>query len=156
FLSRGTAGNPNPYRRVDPLVLDEFGEYLILDRLKHRRLAEEARHFNEEVSVERFDLLVVLFQKRRIIRKRLLSMKSHPPHDSSADRRVPIQTEIHTGSSAYQRQDLLVLVFGLQLDFYSLRRRQVRMVADLRQPPGDLVGRQDKVGVSPGALRHAG
>ena len=109
LLAGGAAEHPDAERFVAAL-LEQLGQDLALENVERFGVAEEARHADEHVGVERIELLGVAAEEMGVVLQRVLLAQHHAPGDAPLDGGGLVEREIHAGMVAQEQQNLLVAV----------------------------------------------
>lgn len=157
FLARGAARHPDADRLLAVAHLHDAREDLLHQRGERVGLAEEARHVDQDVLVERDDLGLVLFEERDVVLELRDLVEDHPSLDPPHDRRHLVALEIDVRRGAEQREDPLerrvrhglgrggvVASGGGATERYD-RQRLVGVPGDADQLGRDLLRREDEV-----------
>ena len=155
LLARRAARHPDANRRLRRTVLEQPGKNFFLQRLEHLRLAEEARHVDEQVLVERVHLVGRLLEEAHVGRERLDLVQHHPPRDAALERRRLVEGKIHARRRAQQDEDFVQVLVALR--FRRRRERDIGLPPEPRQLPRDALRRQHEIHHPrrDGAVRHA-
>ena len=80
------------------------------DQFKRHRVAEELRHLDQQIAVQKVQFVFVITHQFDVTRQRQLGRHLHPPFDSPVDGRRPILGEIQSELFAEQTKQLPDLV----------------------------------------------
>ncbi len=159
FLACGTSGHPELERRLPILLRQETREDFCLDVLPHVWVAEELRHPNEEIAVQRGDLLGIALQDFQVRPPVGHLLESHAPVGASLERSPLVgATEVHPVDSAQQIQNEVECLSRLRLVRAAFAwAERVGMLGVFEEDLRHLFRRQNVIACSRGdrILRHA-
>ena len=107
LLAAGAAGNPDADGIVVRLVRQQFGQDLVLQRLKRLRVAEEIGHPDQQFLEQDVRLALAFLQVAHVVRDVVDLVDVHPPLDPAADGVLLVEREIVVGPGAKDDEDLL-------------------------------------------------
>jgi hypothetical protein len=116
-------------------------------RVEGLGIAEEPRHVDEEVLVQRRELFAILPQHPDVGSRLRQAVEGHAADDAAADGGELVLLEIHAADAAQQAEDLRQLIFA-ERDLFgrpARRGRQVWMRLKMHEPSGDLRWRQHEI-----------
>ena len=157
LLTRGAARYPYPHRQLGGLRAQDVGKDALLEQAEQLGVAEEAGDRDQHVAVQVLGLGAILSQEIGVpLEAAGHPVEGHAASDAALDGGVAVQLEVDTGDAAHRSQDaaeLLVIVLELEVG-----SGEVGVTADLGEPLGDLVRRQDEVDAAAvdRAAGHAG
>ncbi len=142
FLTRRAPGYPGAEWPVAGVLADDAWDHVLLERLERVGLAEEAGHVDQNVAVERQDLVGIFPQEAHVVLDAGQLVQQDAALQPTFDRRQLVLAEIDAGGGAQQRKDALeVLVADV---FGGGVRRQLAGRDDRRhcivRDAGDLAG----------------
>ncbi len=163
------ARHPNAERRVGRAVFEQGREYLLAQDLEDLGVAEERRHRDQTVFVERGRFGGVALQIARVVDQGFDPAHRHAPSDAPAQRRLLVGAKVRTARGAQLLEHsgepfaVFVAVFlgrGIGRLGVGWRNRpadDVRVPTQSLQLIGDAFGREHEVDPASGdgAARHA-
>ncbi len=155
FLARGATRRPGADRLVVGGCGHERRQHVLLERIEHLRLPEEAGDVDEHVAIQRLGLGLVARHQLRILAGRTDAVQQHAPRRAPLDGGVAVVAEVHARTRAQRGDDLLelgVLVDEVERDGSS----DIGVLGELRQLGPDLGRGQHQVdgATGHGAPRH--
>ena len=158
LLARRAARDPDPDRRSRPGVFDDVCDNLLPEELPCLGLAEKFGHADQQVFLQKADLVGMLVEKPGVVGIGGMPAQRHPPADPPNEGVGLVAAEIVPDFGAKDIQDVLKLCVrfpGARLipaDFF------LRLLGQGCNRPGHGPGCQNRVrhaGID-GALRHFG
>ena len=109
LLAGGAAEHPAA-QRIAGALLEQFGQDRALEHVEHFGIAEETRHTDQHVRVERVDLLgvAVVAQEPGVLRQRVVLGEDHAAADPPLDGSGLVEREVHPGMVTQEQEDFLV------------------------------------------------
>ena len=110
LLATRASRYPHANRLLRRVRRHHRGEAIALQDVERVGIPEEARHANEQVLVERVQLVGILAQVCEIVPVRILAVQQHPPEDAALNRPPAIPPEVHLRPSLERHEDLVQLL----------------------------------------------
>ncbi len=116
-ISLLAGGDPDAHLVVGALALEQLWDDECLDRLKRSGIAKEIGNADQQVTIQRTDLIRLLLQQRAVVLEFWGLDHLHAALDSALKTPVLVFAEIVSGAPAQQRVDLgqrVALRFGIE------------------------------------------
>ena len=157
FLAGGAPRHPDPDRLIGRPALEDGREHVRRQPDEGVRIAEEARHVDQQILVEAARLAGVALEQLDVVADVADPVQRHPPEQPPLDGRQLVVPEVDAADRLEHVVDPLQVVGRHIVIVGEGRRRHVAAHAELRQLGADRRRRQHQIdhpGVDRGA-RHA-